>query len=73
MHPSGFEPTNPASEQAKTVHDLDHAATVISRWMVSLLKYSLRILISSIIAMCPKVIHLLLNKLTVLIIGEGFV
>jgi DICT domain-containing protein len=25
----GFEPTNPVSEETKTVHDLDRAATVV--------------------------------------------
>jgi hypothetical protein len=29
MPPVGFEPTIPVFKRAKTVHDLDHAATVI--------------------------------------------
>jgi hypothetical protein len=31
MSQVGFEPTTPAFERAKTVHDLDRVATVISR------------------------------------------
>jgi hypothetical protein len=37
MHRVGFEPKIPVLERAKTVHALDHAATVIGiirpRWM----------------------------------------
>jgi hypothetical protein len=36
MPRAGFEPTIPAFERAKTVHDLDRAATVIGRQMCGL-------------------------------------
>jgi hypothetical protein len=38
----GFEPTMPASEQAKTVHTLVSAATVISAETLILIVFSLR-------------------------------
>jgi hypothetical protein len=38
----GFEPTIPASEQAKTVHALDRAATVIVSYMYTILNLLIR-------------------------------
>jgi hypothetical protein len=35
----GFEPTKPVSERAKTVHDLDRAATVIGNYFYSVIYF----------------------------------
>jgi hypothetical protein len=35
----GFEPTTPVSERTKTVHGLDHAATVIGVIKITMKKY----------------------------------
>jgi hypothetical protein len=33
---SGIQPTIPAFEQTKTVHVLDHMATVIGKWIITI-------------------------------------
>jgi hypothetical protein len=46
MHFVEFEPTNPASERAKTVHSLDHSATVTGLEIATFLKLWININLS---------------------------